>query len=118
MYPERVAAPAGRKELPLDLAHAGEARHFVAWRGAVAGLGGGRLNDLAVAAEAVLTDVLLSAEGGVLEIESEHDEEVFKVVISHPELEGRRMSDLPAILEQFLDGYELSRTRAVLVKRL
>lgn len=82
----------------------------------VVGLGGGRLNDLA--AEAVLTDVILSAEGGVLEIESEHDEEVFRVVISHPELEGRRMSDLPAILEQFLDGYELSRTRAVLVKRL
>lgn len=107
-----------RKELPLDLARAGEARHFIAWRGAVAGLGGGRLNDLAVAAEAVLADVLLSAEGGVLEIESEHDEEVFRVVISHPDLAGRRMTGLPAILEQFLDGYELSRTRAVLVQRL
>ncbi|HSK99300.1 MAG TPA: hypothetical protein VK869_03075 [Rubrobacteraceae bacterium] len=113
-----MTAPSDRKELPLDFAYAGEARHFVAWRGAVAGLGGGRLNDLAVAAEAVLTDVLLSAEGGILEVESERDEEVFRIVISHPELEGRRMSDLPAILEQFLDGYELSRTRAVLVQRL
>lgn len=113
-----MAAPRDSREVPLDLARAGEARHFVAWRGAVAGLGGGKLNDLAVAAEAVLTDVLLSARGGVLEIDSEHDEEVFTVVISHPELEERRMSDLAAILEQFLDDYELSRTRAVLVKRL
>lgn len=102
----------------MDLARAGEARHFVAWRGAVAGLGGGSLTDLAVAAEAVLTDVLLSAAGGVLEIESHHDKDVCRIVISHPELEERRVSDLPAILDRFLDGYELSRTRAVLVKRL
>ena len=107
-----------RKEVPVDLARAGEARHFIAWRGAVAGLGGGRLNDLAIAAEAVLTDVLLSAEGGVLEIESEHDGEVFKICIAHPEVRHRRMSGLPEILEQFLDGYEITPTRAVLVKRL
>lgn len=106
------------KEVPADLARAGEARHFIAWRGAVAGLGGGKLNDLAVAAEAALTDVLLSAEGGMLEIESEHDEEVFRITISHPELERRRMSDLPQLLEQFLDGYEITPSRTVLEKRL
>ena len=102
----------------MDLARAGEARHFIAWRGAVAGLGRGRLNDLAVAAEAVLTDILLSAEDGVLEIESDHDDEVFRIEIIHPEIKRRRMSDLSGILEQFLDAYELTPTRAVLVKRL
>jgi hypothetical protein len=107
-----------KKEVPLDLARAGEARHFIAWKAAVAGLGGGRLNDLAVAAEAVLTDVLLSAEDGVLEIESGRTEEAFEVRITHPELEERRMSDLSGILEQFLDGYEVTPTRTVLVKRL
>ena len=107
-----------RKRVPVDLARAGEARHFIAWRGAVAGLGGGRLNDLAVAAEAVLTDVLLCAEGGVLEIESELDAEVFRISIVHPEVKHRRMSDLSGILEQFLDGYEVTPTRAVLIKRL
>ena len=112
-------APANdKKEVPADLARAGEARHFIAWRGAVAGLGRGKLNDLAVAAEAALTDVLLSAEGGMLEIESDHDEEVFKVTISHPELERRRMADLPEVLEQFLDGYEITPSRTVLEKRL
>ena len=109
---------AGKKEVPADLARAGEARHFIAWRGAVAGLGGGRLNDLAVGAEAVLTDILLSVEGGVLEIESGRTDEAFEVRITHPELECRRMSDLPGILERFLDGYEITPTRAVLVKRL
>ncbi len=104
--------------MPVDLARVGEARHFIAWRGAVAGLRGGRLNDLAVAAEAVLTDVLLCAEGGVLEIESELDAEVFRISIVHPEVKHRRMSDLSGILEQFLDGYEVTPTRAVLVKRL
>ena len=107
-----------KKEVPVDLARAGEARHFIAWRGAVAGLGGGRLNDLAVAAEAVLTDILLSAQGGVLEIESGHTKEAFEVRITHPELEDRRMSDLPGILERFLDAYEITATRAVLVKRI
>ncbi len=102
----------------MDLARAGEARHFIAWRGAVAGLGGGRLNDLAVAAEAVLTDILLSAEDGVLEIESNHDGEVFTIHITHPEARHRRMSDLSGILEQFLEGYEVTPTRAVLIKRL
>ena len=111
-------ASSNRREVPVDLARAGEARHFIAWRGAVAGLGGGRLNDLAVAAEAVLTDILLSAQDGILEIESEHDEEIFTIRIVHPEVNNRRVSDLLGILEQFLDGYEVTPTRAVLVKRL
>jgi hypothetical protein len=105
-----------KKEVPVDLARAGEARHFIAWRGAVAGLGGGRLNDLAVAAEAVLTDIFLSAQEGVLEIESGHTDDAFEVRITHPELKYRRMSDLPGILERFLDHYEITPTRAVLVK--
>jgi hypothetical protein len=109
---------AKKKQVPADLARVGEARHFIAWTGAVAGLGGGRLNDLAVAAEAVLTDVLLSAQEGVLEIESGSTDDVFEVRITHPELRERRMSDLPGILERFLDGYEITATRAVLVKRL
>ena len=102
----------------MDLARAGEARHFIVWRGAVAGLGGGRLNDLAVAGEAVLTDILLSAQDGTLEIESEHDDEVFTIRIVHPEVRHRRVSDLSEVLEQFLDGYEVTPTRAVLIKRL
>ena len=109
---------AKKKQVPADLARAGEARHFIAWTGAVAGLGGGRLNDLAVAAEAVLTDVLLSTQEGVLEIESERTDDALEVKITHPELRERRMSDLPGILERFLDGYEITATRAVLVKRL
>lgn len=113
-----MAAIRSKKEVPAELARAGEARHFIAWRGAVAGLGGGKLNDLAVAAEAALTDVLLSAKGGMLEIESEHDEENFRVTISHPELERRRMADLPQVLEQFLDGYEITPYRTVLEKLL
>ncbi len=84
----------------------------------MAGLGGGRLNDLAVAAEAVLTDILLSANGGVLEIESGRTDDAFEVRITHPELEDRRMSDLAGILERFLDDYEITPTSAVLVKRL
>ena len=108
-----------KKEVPLDLARAGEARHFIAWNAAVAGLGGRRLNDLAVAAEAVLTDVLLSAGDGVLEIETGRtDEASFEVRIMHPELEERRMGALSGILEQFLDRHEIAATRAVLVKRL
>lgn len=107
-----------RKEVPADLARAGEARHFVSWRAAVAGLGGGRLGDLAIAAEAVLTDILLSADGGVLEIESRHTRETFTVIITHPEIRVRRMGDLEGILGQFLDGYEISPSRTVLVKRL
>jgi hypothetical protein len=108
-----------KKEVPVDLARAGEARHFIAWRGAVAGLGGGRLNDLAVAAEAVLTDVFLSVgEGGKLEVESEAAGDAVRITLRHPELRGRRMSDLKGIMEQYLDGYELSPTVSVLVKRL
>lgn len=107
-----------RKEVPAELARAGEARHFVAWRGAVAGLGGGRLNELAVAAEAALTDVFLSGEGGTLEMESEHDGERVEIRLKHPELRERRVKDLAGILERFLDGHELTPTRTVLVKRL
>lgn len=109
-------AKTNRKEVPVDLARAGEARHFVTWRGAIAGLGGGKLNDLAVAAEAALTDIFLSADGGKLEIVSEHSEKTFRITIVHPELKKRRMADLPSILERFLDDYELSPTRTVLVK--
>ncbi len=108
-----------KKEVPLDLACAGEARHFIAWKAAVAGLGGGRLNDLAVAAEAVLTDVFLSVEeGGTLEVESEGAGDTVRITLRHPELRGRRMSDLEGIMEQYLDGHELSPTEAVLLKRL
>jgi len=109
---------AKKKQVPADLARVGEARHFIAWTGAVAGLGGGRLNDLAVAAEAVLTDILLSAQEGVLEIESQRTDDALEVRITHPELGERRMRDLAGILERFLDGYEIAATRAVLVKRL
>ena len=118
MYPYCVRAAKDKREIPADLARAGEARHFIAWRGAVAGLGASRLNDLAVAADAVLTDILLSARGGLLEIESGRTGDAFEVRITHPELEDRRMSDLAGILERFLDDYEISKERAVLVKRL
>jgi hypothetical protein len=118
LYPPGVDASSNRREVPLDLARAGEARHFIAWRGAVAGLGGGRLNELAVAAEVVITDILLSAREGVLEIESVHDEEVFRVSIAHPEIEQRRFKDLDRVLERFLDDYEITPTNAMLEKRL
>jgi hypothetical protein len=118
LYPLRVDASTNRREVPADLARAGEARHFIAWRGAVAGLGGGRLNELAVAAEAVITDILLSAREGVLEIESEHDEEVVRISIKHPELKQRRLKDLERVLRRFLDDYEISPTRAMFEKRL
>jgi hypothetical protein len=107
-----------RKEVPTDLARAGEARHFISWRGAVAGLGGRNLIDLAVAAEAVLTDIFLSAEDGVLEIESGRTGDAFEVWITHPELKARRMNDLAGILERFLDGYEITPTSALLIKQL
>ena len=68
LYPLGVDASTNSKEVPADLARVGEARHFIAWSGAVAGLGGGRLNDLAIAAEAAITDVVLSTREGVLEI--------------------------------------------------
>src|SRR5215210_1771600 len=105
-------------EVPADLARAGEIRHFIAWRAAVAGLGGGRLNDLAVAAEAVLTDVLLSARGGVLGVEAGRTGDAFEVRNTDDEHVERRMSDLSGILERFLDDHEITPTRAVLVKRL
>ena len=106
------------KRVPADLAYAGEARHFIAWSAAVAGLGAGRLNDLAVAAEAVLTDVLLSTREGFLEIEASGADGAFEVRITHPGLEERRMSDLSGILERFLDDYEITATCAVLVKQI
>ena len=118
MYPLRVDASTNRREVPADLARAGEARHFIAWRGAVAGLGGGKLNELAVAAEAVITDVLLSAREGVLEIQSVHDEEVVRISIEHPEIKQRRLKDLERVLQRFLDDYEITPTRAMLEKRL
>jgi hypothetical protein len=113
-----VDTSTNRREVPVDLARAGEARHFIAWSGAVAGLGGGKLNELAVAAEAVVTDVMLSAREGVLEIGSEHDEEAFRISIKHPEIEQRRLKDLERVLERFLDGYRITPTRAMLIKRL
>jgi hypothetical protein len=118
LYPLRVAASTNRREVPADLARVGEARHFIAWSGAVAGLGGGRLNDLAVAAEAVITDVVLSAREGLLEIQSVQDEEVVRISIKHPEIEQRRLEDLDHVLQQFLDDYEITPTRALLEKRL
>jgi hypothetical protein len=107
-----------KREVPVDLARAGEARHFIAWSGAVAGLGGGRLNELAVAAEAVITDILLCAREGVLEIESLHDEKVVRISIKHPQIEQRRLKDLERVLQCFLDDYEITPTRAMLEKRL
>ena len=118
MYPLRVDVSTNRREVPADLARAGEARHFIAWRGTVAGLSGGRLNELAVAAEAVITDVLLCAREGVLEIESLHDEEVVRISIKHPQIEQRRLKDLERVLQRFLDDYEITPTRAMLEKRL
>ena len=77
------------------------------------------MSDLAVAAEALLTDVFLSVErGGALEVESEVSDGALNVIIRHPELKDRRMTDLDGIMEQYLEGYELSSTQAVLVKRL
>jgi hypothetical protein len=116
VYPYGVGTTSHKKEFPAELARAGEARHFIAWTGAVAGLRGGSLSDLAVAAEAVLTDVFLSGEGGTLEVESEITGGAVKTTIRHPELQDRRVSDLQGIMEQYLDGHELSPTQAVLVK--
>lgn len=107
-----------RKEVPVELARAGEARHFIAWRAAVAGLGGGHLSDFATAAEAVITDIYLSGVEGTLVIESEHTSEELKIYLAHPEMKKRRMADLEEMLDKFLDGYEISPTREVLIKRL
>lgn len=84
----------------------------------MAGIGGGYLSGFATAAEAVLTDILLSTGEGEMEIEATHSEGIFRVEITHPEIETRRMADLEDVLEKYLDGHELSPTRAVLVKRL
>lgn len=108
------------RDLPVDLSRAGEARHFVSWRAAVAGVGGGALTQLATAAEAALTDIYLSAGEGSLRIEDRSSGEEFRVEIEHPELpdENRRMQNLSGVLDRFVDGYEISATRTVLVKRL
>ena len=120
-----------RKQFPVDLARAGEARHFIAWTGAVSGLRGGSLSDLAVAglrggslsefavaAEALLTDVLLSVDEGTLQVESGVSGDTFELTMRYPEMHDRRMAGLEGIMEQYLDGHELSPTEAVLLKRL
>ena len=87
----------------------------------MAGLRSGYLSDLATAAEAALTDVYLSADGGVIRIETLQTRgSEFRVVIEHPELPegGRRMRNLSGLLERFVDGYEISPTRTVLAKSL
>ena len=118
-YPYGVGVASHRRAFPADLARAGEARHFVAWLGAAAGLRGGSLSDLAVAAEAVLTDVFLSTgDGGVLEVRSEVSGEELRIAIGHPRIDEHRMSDLDGILRQFLDDHEISPTGVVLVKGL
>ena len=104
--------------MPIDLARAGEARHFIAWRAAVAGLGGGRLSELATAAEAMLTDIYLSGTEGTLVIEAESGSGELRIRLSHPALEERRMAGLERMLEALLDGYEVSPGGEVLVKRL
>ncbi len=113
-----MEAASDSKEFPAELARAGETRHFISWRAAVAGLGRGRLTDLATAAEAALTDILLSTTDATLLIRCEHDDETFRTFISHPRIERHRMADLEGILDHFLDGYEVSPTRTLLVKRL
>ena len=109
---------AHKREFPADLARAGETRQFIAWTGAVAGLRGGSLSDLAVAADALLTDVLLSVDEGALEVESGTNGDIFELTLRHPEMRRRRMVGLEGIMEQYLDGYRLSPTEAVLFKRL
>jgi hypothetical protein len=119
LYPYDIMRPAAHKrEFPAELARAGETRQFIAWTGAVAGLRGGSLSDLAVAAEALLTDVLLSVEEGTLEVESGTNGDTFELTLRHPEMHGRRMAGLEGIMEQYLDGYRLSSTEAVLFKQL
>ncbi len=108
-----------RREFSAELAHAGEARHFIAWTGAAAGLRGGSLSELAVATEALLTDIFLSVEiGEILVVESEATEDTVRIIVRHPELRERRMSGLENIMEQFLDGYEVSTDEAVMIKHL
>jgi hypothetical protein len=103
-----------------ELARAGEARHFIAWLGASAGLRGGALSDLAVAAEALLTDVFLSSpeDDGTLEISSTATGGELRITVRHTYLVHRRMAGLDDIMRRFLDGHEISSTEAVLVKRL
>jgi hypothetical protein len=113
-----VNPSAHKREFPADLARAGETRQYIAWTGAVAGLRGGALSDLAVATEALLTDVLLSVNEGTLEVESGTTGDTFELTLRYPEIHSRRMAGLEGIMEQYLDGYRLSPTEAVLLKRL
>lgn len=108
------------RELPADLSRAGEARHFISWRAAAAGIGSGALPQLATAAEAALTDIYLSAREGGIRIETRSSGTDFRVEIRHPELPeaDRRLRNLSGVLERFVDDYEISATRTVLVKRL
>ncbi len=76
------------------------------------------MSDLAVAADAILTNIFLSGEGGSLEIESKATGEAVRITVRHAELGGRRMAGLEDIMEQYLDGHEISPNKAVLVKRL
>ena len=103
--------------MPAELARAGEARHYITWLGGAAGLRGEDLHGLAVAAEAVLTDVLLASDGGTMEISARSEGGLLRIEISHPS-PGGRVRNLEAVLERFLDGHELSPGRSVLVKRL
>jgi hypothetical protein len=109
---------AHKREFPAELARAGETRQLIAWTGTVAGLRGGALSDLAVAADALLTDVLLSVDEGALEVESGTTGDTFELTLRHPEMRERRMVGLEGIMKQYLDGYRLSPTEAVLFKRL
>ena len=108
------------KELPADISRAGEARHFISWRAAVAGIRSGALSELATAADATLTDIYLSADGGTIRIEAGGFGREFRVCVEHPEMpdESRRMRNLSTLLERFVDGYEISASRTVLVKSL
>lgn len=112
-----MGAGTGTKRFPAELARAGEARHHIAWLAAAAGLRGEALHGLAVAAEALLTDVLLGSDGGVMEVFARSEGGLLRIEISHPTATGR-VRGLEAVLERFLDGHELSPERSVLVKRL
>ena len=113
-----MSPSAYKREFPADFARAGEARHFISWTGAVAGLRGGSLSEFAVAAEALLTDVLLSVDEGTLEVESGITGDTFELTLRYPEMHDRRMAGREGIMEQYLDGYRISPTEAVLLKRL
>jgi hypothetical protein len=51
-------------------------------------------------------------------VESGTTGDTFELTLRHPEMRSRRMVGLEGIMEQYLDGYRLSPTEAVLFKRL